>query len=397
MAKTTLALLLLLSAAGCTLLENDLAMGRPRFSNERSGNDADSVNNIKSPEEPAGPRHTADTAVFISAVRCGPGYDWKRDSAYGCPSAEILLIRDGETVVSIPVESGSCVSAAPDRHHILDGHLYTEFCDYSQTVIGRDGQELYRVSGREQLKGLCVKGEDLFTLSERLDSKGIVLRKNGEAVLSKADADAFGGFDDPSYGQTGALYEDGGHICFAFKIKKENSVTCHMARDGNEESVPGAGAGTFDLKSVSNRNIAVSSSALGHKWKDAHIWRNGDSYLVAGESADDDSGRLYKIVDAKTRQSTAFKMDGAVIYYKNGASLALDTEEMERDNYCFSTRCAAILGTELITLHTPKDGSAPFLMEGGVKTEFRDLEGYLTGVTADISLPKLNLSPHPQR
>ena len=397
MKKIIFFLLLPLSAAGCNLLENDLSMGRPRSYYQRHGGDSDSLKAAKSPGEPETPIQMPepDTVVFVSAVRCPSDYDWRRDTAYGCPSAELLLFRNGEAVVSIPAGIGTQVSSAPDMHHILDGHLYTEYCDYSRTVVGRDGQELYSVPGRELLKGLLEKDDDLYTLSVRLSEGGFVLRKNGDIVISKTKGDIFGTFDDPSYGQTGALYKDAGQVCFAFRERSGSAYSYHVVRDGSEELVSGATSGLLDVKSVAGKNVTISSSALGFKWKDARIWRSGAGYLVAGESAETAEDGILRVVNSSTKVSSSFRMKGGLIYVSDGVGYALDAESMAQESFCFSPRCACVMGSNFVTVCTPGDGTTPYLDIGGKKTGFDGVGGFLTAVSASVSLPNLTLVPRP--
>lgn len=374
--KEYLCVILLASLAGCTFFENDLPGGKPRLSNKRSGNGPDSVNIIKSPDDPELPGVTCDTTVFVSAVRCGPGYDWQRDTAYGCVDARLLLYRNGKEELSIPAGGGTSVSVSPDMHHIVDGHLYTEYCDYSRTVIGRDGQTLYSVEGRELLKGLLAIGDDLYALSENVSSGALIFRRNGERLVTSAKATAFGGFDDPSYGRNGALYEDSGAVCYAFRT---SDGCCHMVRDGLMTTV--AEKDAFDVKSVGGRNISAGTLTLGHRWKDARIWRTGGFYAVSGEGADG----IFRFVSAEDFSVVQFPYGNPVIYCSDGMEKALDRDEMERISFCFSPRCATLAGFSLISVCTPRDGSLPYLLCGEKKMFFEGLEGYLTGVDVAVS------------
>lgn len=379
--------ILLAMLAGCNLLENDLAVDRPRGRNPRPDNAADSVNNIKSPDEPAELRLTLDTTVFVSAVRCGSGYDWQRDTAYGCADAQLILYKNGEEVLCLPAGGDSHISAAPDMHHILDGHLYTEYCDYSRTFICRDGEELFTISGRELLVGLLEREGEVYTLSLRLSSGGLVYRKNGVAVFSKSGAKAFGSFDDPSYGPGGALYMDAGALCFAYK----EGLSCYIVRDGLPTLV--TGTGWYDVKSVLGKDVAVGSNALGHRWKEPRIWRNGTSWLISGESADDGEQGKFRIMDEFSRAETVFQVRNGIAYCSGNVRKVLDRDAMEAQSFCFSSRCAAIMGGGLLVLESPRDGGTPNMTFEGKKTVFEGLEGYLTGVSADISLPKSLVLP----
>ena len=363
--------------AGCTFLENDLPGGKPRLYYERSRGGADSLNNARSPGDETSPGETLDTVVFVSAVRCGPGYDWQRDTAYGCQDARLLLFRNGEEVMSIPAGDVSQVSAAPDMHHIVDGHLYTEYCDYSRTVIGRDGTVLFTFPGRELLKGLLPRGDDVYTLSENLSTGDLVYRKNGEQLLCSAGSEPFGSFDDPSYGQTGALYEDAGAVCFAFKSR----TGCQMVRDGSMSAV--SGAGVHDVKSFNGKNIVAGTSLLGLNWRDARIWRTDMFYTVCGENYDG----VFRAVRSYDFSVTQLPAGQSLIYCSPEAVKTLDKDEMEKASFCFSPRCAALVGNTMLTLCTPRDGSSPYLYDGKRKTVFKGMDGYLTGVTVSISQP----------
>lgn len=377
MEKTTIYLymVLLAMAAGCNFLENDFAGGRPRLSYERSEGGADSLNNAKSPVEETSPAETYDTVVFVSAVRCSPGYDWQRDTAYGCSDAQLLLYRNGQEVLSVPAGDECCVSTAPDMHHIVDGHLYTEYCDYSKTVLGRDGVSLYTFAGRELLKGLLIMGDDIHTLSEEVSSGSLIYRKNGEQMLRSAKSTAFGSFDDPSYGSTGALYEDSGAVCFAFRAKDG----CHMVRDGRMSAVKPANP--FDVKSIGGLTVSVGNSALGQRWKDARIWRVGGFYAVSGEGWDG----IFRVISASDFRTAQFPEGNPLIYCSDVTETAVDRDEMDKAGFCFSPRCAVLMGSTMLTLCTPRDGGSPYISYGDRKTPFEGLEGYLTGVTGTIS------------
>lgn len=393
-------LLLLLGAVGCNLLDNDLPMGRPRSYYQRTGGNSDGLKNNKSPglSDPMSPQVdlTPDTVVFVSAVRYPPEYDWRKDTDFSCRSAELLLFRNGETVVSIPVTEGSGISTAPDMHHILDGHLYTEFCDYRRTVFGRDGVELFSVDGRELMRGILEKDEDLYMLTQNLSAGGFIFRKNGSVVLSKPRGEIIGKFDDPSYGSTGALYLDDEKVCFAYRVNDEGTVKWYMVRDGDVELVSDAGRYTLDLKSVAGENVAISTSSLGQRWKDARIWRNGALYSVAGE-IDETGETLLRVVESKTLYSSSVRLSGGLIYVADGLWKVLDQEAMGNGSYCFLPRCACMMGSELLKAWTPRNGDCPYLEVGEERIMFEGIDGPLTGVTATISYPKIQLLPRPQR
>ena len=157
-----------------------------------------------------------DTSVLVSAVEFPEDYDWKRDTAYGQVSGKVLLFRNGERILEIPSGSEGKASLDPDMHHLVDGHLYTEYNEGSRTYISRDGEQLYAFEGREYLRGLLPLDGKLYTLSQRRDGNGFVLRCDGEVLLDKDAGMVLKSFRDYPDRQSGALYENDGKVCFHY-------------------------------------------------------------------------------------------------------------------------------------------------------------------------------------
>ena len=143
---------------GCVLLEDGLTGARRRTDCSREG---------ARPQRPRsgsalpGLDAAADTTLWICAVRFPEGYDWQRDTAYGSIPFELVLYKDFAPVLTLPSGPEACFTPDPARHHLLEGHLYTERFQDGQTRIGRDGVELCRFDGREMLAGLLEDGGDL--------------------------------------------------------------------------------------------------------------------------------------------------------------------------------------------------------------------------------------------
>jgi len=155
--------------------------------------------------------------VYVTAIDFDKGYDWRRDTTFGLSSGYVKLFKDSTLVLSIPAGPGEEVSLDADKHHFVDGHLYTEYCSMTETVIKRDGRELLRYDGAETLKGILVRDDDIYTLGQGIGGyRGLTLRKNGEILISKEKGTVWGSFSDPFYGESGALYEDLGVMYFSF-------------------------------------------------------------------------------------------------------------------------------------------------------------------------------------
>ena len=217
-------------AGGCILLDNDLNSGPPRAGTFFRGHGDDG-------EQEGGGEivRQADTSIYFCAVRFDDDYVWQRDTAYGSVPYELLLFKDFEQILSIKSSEASCISPDHDTHHIIDGHLYTEYSNLTRTTIGRDGAVILDFSGREFLKGLMPHDGDIYTLTEKRDGNGFNFRKNGELLFTKSGGSVFGGMDDPSYGPTGALYFDRGDLTFCYWTGKGALRKYFRVRNGTEE------------------------------------------------------------------------------------------------------------------------------------------------------------------
>lgn len=170
-------------------------------------------------------------ALFIAAVRAPKNYDWRRDSAAGLSGADIIIFRNFEELLKIHTGEDQFISTDPDSHHFIGGKLYTEFTTASQTVIKCNGEELFRYDGREFLKGLLIRDDGVWTLGKNKDGGGFSLRCNGVPTLRKNSGEIFG---DLSFSPEGALYEDGGKICFAYSVAMGAIQSQVMVCDGEE-------------------------------------------------------------------------------------------------------------------------------------------------------------------
>ena len=142
---------------------------------------------------------------YLTAMEYPKDYDWRADEARDTIRCSLVVYEDGAPVMKVPVGDAYETSSDPDRHRIIGSHLYTDYSTAEETVVKRDGQELFRYSGDEYICGMEPIGDDLYTLGQSKDGKGFALRKNGEVVLSKDNASLIGG-----------LFNDNDNLCFAF-------------------------------------------------------------------------------------------------------------------------------------------------------------------------------------
>ncbi len=354
-----------------------------------------------------------DTSVFVSAVSVPKDYDWRRDSLYGAVPCELRLMKNGVPVFSM--QTGEIASSSPDTHHILDGHLYTEFASPDGTVICRDGKELFRYPRRETLKGLLVRGEDVYTLGHSLDDGSLNYRRNGEMLLRQDSGEAFGDFSMPGYGRNGALYENGGKVCFCFKTPS----ACYAVSDGAMYNVRTSvsvfrikdmrmfAQATYYVADYASAVMVFSSSRTrtlptDNAWqrvslfpRDGTVWFAADSPSTAicrpldqaelGSAGVRFSGNDNFIYEGESRFYSA-ACDGGTLSIRNDAGEILFIRD---STFFFGRNSVFCAGDELYALVNPRErGEPPSVWHRGRTVEY-GINGYLTCLEVAVSPPSL--------
>ena len=145
------------------------------------------------------------TICYVTALDYQDGYDWRSDREKGSVKCSLVVFADGVPMMKVPVGDAYHISSDADSHRVIGGHIYTDFSTDEETVIKKDGEEVFRYPGREYLQGMIVDGEDIYTLGHSRFGEGFSYRKNGEILLEKASGRTFS-----------RLHRDDGHICFAY-------------------------------------------------------------------------------------------------------------------------------------------------------------------------------------
>jgi len=355
----------------------------------------------------------ADTTIYISAVNVPGNYDWRRDTSYGRVACELLFIKDGERLFSLGTGPGTCLSAAPETHHIMNGHLYTEYNTPGETVICRDGEEVLRYPGREVLKGLLLSGGKLHTLGHDKDGNQLVYRCDGELQFRQEDATVFGDFSSLST-HTGALYDDLGQICFCFKT----GSSCFKVADGTVSQLNMSVSATrvadlvtflgrpYYIGDYTNSVIVFTPSRnitlpTGTKWKDMRLFfRDSDLCIMAsndqgcticcrvddiGQAMDTGGftgGNLFVYPFARSACAVSYERGNLKVQGADGEYLFI------RDSsFFFGAGCACMAGESMFVAVTPREAElSPFVWHGGKESPFA-LDGYITGIDVEISPP----------
>lgn len=134
---------------------------------------------------------TARKVCFLTALDYPDGYDWKADPGTGSVKCSLVVYADGVPAMKIPVGNEYHVSSDPDMHRVIKGDLYTDFSTDDETIIKKNGKEIFRYSGREMLMGMAVSGKDVFTLGKPRQGSGFAYRKNGETIIERSSGWVF--------------------------------------------------------------------------------------------------------------------------------------------------------------------------------------------------------------
>ena len=352
------------------------------------------------PDAPEPPAPEPDTVLYFSAVRYPDGYDWQRDSAYGSVPFELILYRDDAPALTLAWDAEACFGPDPDRHHLLDGHLYTERMSGGQTRIGRDGTELFRFDGREFLVGLLPDGEDLYTLSRKTSGTGFSYRRNGILLLESESGTPFGDLSDPSYTPTGALYRDGGAVVFCYR----DGAALRQVRDGEESAIVNDSADrtVHDCKIHGGQCHILRTKYLTHYLLDGRLWRHDEGIVVTG-LFHSGRGRGYSgWLDARTDTTPRQLCRGeAVLYFHPEGTFAVTANTAGDIRWYgpegsgsagfparfFSPKCATVSDGQLILALTPLDTSQPpRLLQGAQQREIY-INGYISAVAVQIRAP----------
>ncbi len=402
MKTPTLLLLLAATVSGCISLDG-LGRGPSRTDSERNDHPS---SDERTPDLP-GPAATTDTTLYYTAVRFPDSYDWQRDTAYGKVGFELLLCREGTTLLTLPNGPEAPFCADPDRHHILDGHLYTERMLANETLIGRDGVELFRFDGREFLLGLLQDGEDLHTVSRPVSGKGFSYRVNGKPLLTRSDGSVFGSLTDPSYGPGGALYRNDGQVAFCFRSGYVTTAAHYLARDGKEIHLDNIlpGRTVLDLKQHGDQTLILYPSFMRNVMYEGRIWPGEHGYAVTGRFSDGTGGYIQGLIESSglSDMRPVCREENAVMYHSAEETCAVyfSQDGTVRWNmlegggagssgepcHFFSGACAALAGSRFAIALTPKDIHRPPRILNGSRTLDTGIYGYVSSVALEISRP----------
>lgn len=270
-----------------------------------------------------------DTIVFVCGVTVPENYDWVRDTALGNGEGEVFLLENYRKKVSLKSGYSHGVSPDPDTHHIIGGDLYTDFSFSSETVLKKNGEELFRYEGRERIPWILQDGDVVRTLGVRRNGDGFSLRENGEAVLVRESGTIVHG-----------LHTDSGHNYFLYKRVSAGISTVFLVEDGLESpiSLPETDGEISDMVvwgqelhilyrcingfRVRSSKWDLNTKMLEYKWTDLHFVMTEDGPFVSGTAENTRTYTAQTILFGPDGVKARFSKPGCTVLYDKGGCAA---------------------------------------------------------------------------
>ena len=190
-------------------------------------------------------------------------YDWRANQGKESVRCSLVVYVDGKQTMKVPVGEAYETGDDPDMHRIIDGHLYTDYSTDSETVIRKDGKLLFRYEGRESIRGMAVRGEDVYSLGQNRNGEGFSYRLNGEPVISRETGTLLGSLrasgDSLSFAFCESIHSADGDIERYYQVN-EGKISQVAVRDDIKKvwDIAGAEGSSAYLASV----VGVGSPVL---------------------------------------------------------------------------------------------------------------------------------------
>ena len=345
--------------------------------------------------------------VYLTAVRYPDSYDWELDTCAVEGTVWIDLYLDGQRVRSFPAGA----SVHPDMHRLAGGHLYADYSTPEETVVLRDGAELFRFPGREAIRGFLVREDGVHTLGQDRDGSGFTHRVDGREVFRSENGAILGSPDTGG----GALSESGEDVFYACHLPSDHGTEYRVMQNAevfrSETESDGIRAFGFldgkvyQVQSARRRllfRVDDRESALAVKGGEALLWCRmipWDGEILALLCVTGAEGKRYflQTSDGRTFQPAAGETVSGVLAegkrmgwtvtgadgnllrlrWSDGGSLSVGAEA-----YLTSTRCALLRDGHLHLALTGR-GGAPNRYQKDAETVEIPFNGYFTSVVVE--------------
>ena len=359
----------------------------------------------RSSHEPGSGRRTDSTAtappsgehVYLTAVRFPEGYAWELDTCAVDGEVWIDLYRDGEKVRSIPAGA----SVHPDMHRYLGGHLYTDWSTDTETVVARDGAELFRFEGREALRGFLVREDGVHTLGQDRDGNGFTYRIDGRVVYRSETGTVPGGPDTPG-AAGGAFTEFGEDVFYVCCLPAERSKEYHVMRNAERYHSFPVSDGTQTVLVADGKVSRVRTkpravvlevdgkeTSLAVAGRESCLWSRLVSWeddVLALVCAQQPGTKRYFLQTAGGKKFTPASGETVSDVLSDGKRMGWTVTDGRGDllrvrwsdggvtegtgGFLVSGRCALLRDGRLLLALTGRDGAPNRLQEDGVHTDF---------------------------
>ena len=372
----------------------------------------------RSSHEPGAGRRTDSTGtdtrppeehVWLTAVRFPDGFAWDLDTCAVDGEVWIDLYRDGEMVRSQPAGA----SVHPDMHRYTGGHLYTDWSTDTETVLSRDGAELFRFEGREAIRGFLVREDGVHTLGQDRDGSGFTYRIDGRTLYRSETGAVLGGPDAPG-AAGGALTEFGEDVFYVCCLPSERGKEYHVMRNAERYQSFPTSEWTLDVLFSGGKVARVLSKPRslvlevdgketrlplnGREvclWSRLAAWEEDVVALVCAQAA---GAKRFFLQTAGGKTFTPFSGETVSDVLSDGERMGWTVTDGRGDllrvrwsdggvtegtgGFLVSGRCALLRGGRLFLALTGRDGAPNRLQEDGVHTDF-PFNGYFTSVTVE--------------
>ena len=196
------------------------------------------------------PKTVVDTleGILMSAVIYPDGYDWTKDEGLGDGECTIAMMTEDSVLFSHPIGEEYESSGDSDMHRILGNCLYEDWSSEEEKIVKKNGEEVFRVEGREMISDMVLRDGSLYTLGAPRSKGGYVLRKDGKVLSQSPDVLPVGGF-----------YTDSGDLCFTGVSKENGRNSWSIVREGRPTAVahPSDEADITAIKAVQGKTVMI--------------------------------------------------------------------------------------------------------------------------------------------